>query len=200
MIIDSLRAGLMNPTMSQRGTPYIVMLKEKNNERYLPIFIGQPEAQVIALKLNNESINRPLTHDLTCSIIETLGCSVNGVVISDLRNDTFYAKILLQTPDGEIELDSRPSDALAIALTWGSRDTVPIYAEESILEKAAIPVDQDNPSPNINIQPGVQDKGTESSPRTKQTKTSPDELGKMSAYTDFLDSLNLDDFGNSDSN
>ena len=210
MIIDSLRAGLINPNMPQRGTPYIVMLKEKDADFYLPIFIGQSEAHVIALKLNKESIPRPLSHDLMRACIESLGGSLNSVVICDVRNETFYAKLIIDTPQyGQLEIDSRPSDAIALALACSTDSTVPIFAEESVLEKAGIPVDRDGMSPNlpgsriISNDPGAaprrQSNPNPNNDHADLRKASDDELGKLSAYSDFLDSLNLDDFGQSNS-
>ena len=132
MTIDSIRVSLMN---YQR----VVILKEKDTERYLPIWIGAAEADAIAVKLQSVNVPRPLTHDLLQSVIETLGATINSIVVSDLKNDTFYARILLNV-DGEVmEVDSRPSDALALAV----RAEVTIYAEESVLDKAGIFLDKE---------------------------------------------------------
>lgn|GEM_PF-337585 len=211
MIIDSLRAGLINPSVPQRGTPYIVMLKEKDADLYLPIFIGQSEAHVIALKLNKEELPRPLSHDLMRACIESLGGSLNSVVICDVRNETFFAKLIIDTPQyGQIEIDSRPSDAIALALACSDTNLVPIFAEESVLEKAGIPVDRDGMSPNlpgnriITNEPGSPRRQPNPNPnpnndRAELRQASEDELGRLSAYSDFLDSLNLDDFGQSNS-
>ncbi len=106
MTIDSIRVSLMN---YQR----VVILKEQVTDRYLPIWIGPAEADAIAIKLQGVSVPRPLTHDLLYSIIESLGASVGSVSITDLKNDTFFAKIALNVDGGEMEIDSRPSDALA---------------------------------------------------------------------------------------
>ena len=117
MTIDSIRVSLMN---YQR----VVILKEKGSERYLPIWIGAAEADAIAVKLQDVSVPRPLTHDLLQSVIDVLGASVLSIIVSDLKNDTFYARIMLNVDGGELEVDSRPSDALALAV----RADVPIYA------------------------------------------------------------------------
>ena len=127
MTIDSLRVGMMNPKSTQHGTPYVVLLKEKGSERYLPIFIGPAEANAIAIKLRGEQVPRPLTHDLMRSIIDSLGATIDSVIVSDLKNDTFYAKVVLNVNGGQMEVDSRPSDAFALALTAGE---VPIFAED----------------------------------------------------------------------
>ena len=113
MVIDSIRVSLMN---YQR----VVVLKQRDSERYLPIWIGSPEADAIAVKLQGVTVPRPLTHDLLGSVISTLGASVDHVVITDLSNDTFFAKLVLRLTDGgQTEVDCRPSDAIATAVRGG---------------------------------------------------------------------------------
>ncbi|MDD4874011.1 MAG: bifunctional nuclease family protein, partial [Dehalococcoidales bacterium] len=92
MTIDSVRIGLMNRQMEYQ---YVVLLKEKTAERFLPIFIGPAEAKAILIKLKGESVPRPLTHDLLQKVLVTLGASIDSVVVSDLKSDIFYAKIIL---------------------------------------------------------------------------------------------------------
>jgi len=185
MTIESIRVGLMNPQLTRLNSQYVVMLKEKTAERYLPIFIGPAEANAIAIKLRGETLPRPLTHDLLHSMIDTLGASVDSIIVSDLKNDTFYAKIILNVGDGQMEVDARPSDALALAV----RVEVPIYAEESVLEKAGISLDRVEESGEL----AVDEKDLES--RYKGRKISDEELRKLSAFSDFIDSLDLEDFG-----
>ena len=136
MAIDSIRVSLMN---YQR----VVMLKEKIAERYLPIWIGPAEADAIAVKLQGVTVPRPLTHDLLRTVINTLGATINSIIVSDLRNDTFYAKIIFDVDGRQMEIDSRPSDALALAV----RAEVPIYAEETVLDKASILLDKETGKP-----------------------------------------------------
>ncbi len=113
MVIDSIRVSLMN---YQR----VVILKERQADRYLPIWIGSPEADAIAVKLQDVSVPRPLTHDLLGSVISELGAHVDHVIVSDLASDTFYAKLVLQMTDGEQrQVDCRPSDAIAVAVRGG---------------------------------------------------------------------------------
>ena len=113
MDIDSIRVSLMN---YQR----VVILKEQDSDRYLPIWIGSPEADAIAVKLQDVSVPRPLTHELLGSVISTLGAEVDHVVVSDLNNDTFYAKLVLNGKGGsQTEVDCRPSDAIAISVRGG---------------------------------------------------------------------------------
>ncbi len=185
MTIESIRVGLMNPQLTRLNSQYVVMLKEKMAERYLPIFIGPAEANAIAIKLRGETLPRPLTHDLLHSMIDALGASVDSIIVSDLKNDTFYAKIILKVGDGQMEVDARPSDALALAV----RVDVPIYAEESVLEKAGISLDRAEESGEL----AIDEKDLES--RYKGRKISDEELRKLSAFSDFIDSLDLEDFG-----
>ena len=138
MTIDSIRVSPMN---YQR----VVILKEKDSDRYLPIWIGPAEADAIAVKLQDLSVPRPLTHDLLRTVIDTLGASVKHILVSDLQNDTFFAKISLQSNGTSQEIDCRPSDAVALAV----RAQVPIYVEESVLDKAGILLDKETGKPLI---------------------------------------------------
>ena len=195
MSIDSLRVGLMNPKSAQHGTPYVVLLKDKTSERYLPIFIGPAEANAIALKLRGERVPRPLTHDLLCSVINALGASVDSIVVSDLKNDTFYAKVILSVSGGQLEIDSRPSDAFALALA--AAGSVPIYADEMVLDKAGISLSRDEGDELVveGEQLDADGKLSKLPPEGKPRKVSEEELGKLSAYKEFLEGLDLEDFG-----
>jgi len=174
MIIDSIRVSLMN---YQR----VVILKEKETDRYLPIWIGPNEADAIAVKLQGVSVPRPLTHDLLNSIVDALGASVNSVIVTELKNDTFYAKIVLNVDGEQMEVDSRPSDAIALAV----RVDAPIYAEEGVLDKAGILLDKDTGKPLPMEQTDVRGVGK---------KISEEEKKKMSAFYDFINTLDMDDF------
>lgn len=116
-------------TNPQSGGAYALILKETNGERRLPIIIGAFEAQSIALEMEGIKPPRPLTHDLMKNIIDSLGFSVNEILISDLRDGTFYAKISLDSQ----EVDARPSDAIALAVRFG----VPIYVADKVMDEAA---------------------------------------------------------------
>ncbi|MDY6907844.1 MAG: bifunctional nuclease family protein [Chloroflexota bacterium] len=170
MAIDSIRMSLMN---YQR----VVILKEKESERYLPIWIGPSEADSIAVKLQDVSVPRPLTHDLLRSVIDALGATVNSIIVSELRNDTFYAKIMLSTNGEVMEIDSRPSDAIALAV----RAHVPIYADEGVLDKAGILLDRESGKPLPASEEG------------QHYTVNEEELRRMSAFVDFIDTLNLED-------
>ena len=177
MTIDSIRGGLMN-------SQFVVILKEKVADRYLPIWIGPAEANAIAIKLRGDDLPRPLTHDLLRLIIDALGASVDSIIVCDLKNDTFYAKIILNVNGDQVEIDSRPSDALALAV----RSDVTIYAEESVLDKASILLDKETGKPII-------DEGDlKAEGKGKGRKISDEELKRLSAFRDFIDNLDLDDF------
>ncbi len=129
---------------------YALILKETNGKRKLPIIIGAFEAQSIALELEGMKPPRPLTHDLMKSIIDTFAVSLNEVCISELRDGTFYAKLFVEGLSETQEIDSRPSDAIALAVRYGA----PIYVEEKVLSEAGIvsedgddDADDDTPKP-----------------------------------------------------
>ena len=170
MTIESIRVSLIN---YQR----VVILKEKAADRYLPIWIGPAEADAIAVRLQEVSVARPLTHDLLRSIIDALGAQVNCIVVNDLANDTFYARILLDVNGKSLEIDSRPSDAIALAV----RAQVPIYAEDSVLEKAGVILDKEGEATTEAVTENI-------------AKPSPEELEKLSPFRDFIDSLDMEDF------
>jgi hypothetical protein len=113
---------------------YALILKESNGKRKLPIIIGAFEAQSIALELEGMRPPRPLTHDLLKNIIDTFAVSLNEVCISELRDGTFYAKLSVEGVSETQEIDSRPSDAIALAVRFGA----PIYVEEQVLQEAGI--------------------------------------------------------------
>ena len=112
----------------------VVVLKAKSVSKYLLILIGPNEANSIALKLQGQELPRPMTHDLMDSVIRDLGAKIIHVVVSEVREKMFLAKIVLQKNGTTVESDSRPSDAIALAVRSGA----PIYAEEDVLEQAGI--------------------------------------------------------------
>jgi len=112
----------------------VVVLKEKTGERYLLIGIGTAEATAISVSIEGVNVPRPLSPDLLCSVMNRLGARVNSIIINDIQNGIFYARIVLTANWTKIEIDSRPSDAIAIAMRVGA----PIYAEEKVLDKAGI--------------------------------------------------------------
>ena len=174
VVIDSIRVSLMN---YQR----VVILKEKMAERYLPIWIGHAEADAIAIKLQGVNVSRPMTHDLLRSVIETLGASINFIVVNDLKNDSFFAKIVLRVDGQQIEVDSRPSDALALAV----RVDVPIYVDESVMDKAGVLLDKETGKPLFDESEKID---------SESKKISDDELKSLGPFRDFIDTIDWDDF------
>jgi Uncharacterized conserved protein len=175
MTIESIRVSLMN---YQR----VVILREKDSDRYLPIWIGPAEADAIAVRLQDVQVARPLTHDLLRDAIGQLGATVEYVVVNDLSNDTFFARIMLQVDGRSVEIDSRPSDAIALAV----RAQVPIFADESVLEKAGVKLDEE----------GALDAVTGGTQPMEQTgEVSDEELERLTPFRDLIEGLDLEDFG-----
>lgn len=161
--IDSVRISLM----SQHR---IVVLKETDAQRFLPIWIGPFEADAITIELQGVEVQRPLTHDLLKAIIHKLDAEVEQVAITELRNDTFYAQISLRVDGRRIEIDSRPSDAIALAV----RERVPVYVDEDVMNQAAI-----TPEPDL---------------ESGETFSEGDESATVAApeaFRDFLEGLDL---------
>jgi uncharacterized protein len=116
------------------GKQPIVLLKTADGNRYLPIWIGQPEAAAILMKLQGAATPRPMTHDLVTELLEQLDAQVTRITVTELRDNTFYASITVQQNGSEIEIDSRPSDAIALAV----RADAPIFAADRVIEESAI--------------------------------------------------------------
>jgi bifunctional DNase/RNase len=116
-----------------------IILKEKNGERTLPIVIGEYEAQSIALGLENIKPPRPITHDLTLSILESCGVTMDSVLITELKNNTYYAVIRLKKKLKYWDVDARPSDAIAMAV----RTTIPIFVDEEVMNVGAYEPDEE---------------------------------------------------------
>ena len=113
----------------------IIILRDKAEQRVLPIWVGVFEANAIALQIENVTTPRPMTHDLLAQVIESLGAALERIVVTELREGTFYAELFLRDGSGGVQtLSSRPSDAVALAVRTGS----PIFAEESLIDEAGI--------------------------------------------------------------
>ena len=154
--IESIRASLMSEHR-------VVILKDVGSERLLPIWIGRCEAEAIAIRLQNIEISRPLTHDLLNNAIAEMGGKVAHIAVSDLRNNTFYAQIFVDLNGRSVKIDSRPSDAIALAV----RANATIFVAEHVMAEASI-------IPESDITEGTDD----------------DEL---SAFRDFINTLDLGD-------
>ncbi len=125
--IESIRVSLMSQYR-------VVILKDAESNRYLPIWIGPYEADAITIHLQDVQVPRPLTHDLVIKVIDELGAKVERVIVSDLHNDTFYARIMLTVNGKEVSIDARPSDAIAVAV----RADCPIFVEDDVMDRAGV--------------------------------------------------------------
>jgi bifunctional DNase/RNase len=169
MTVESVR---INLATQQR----VVILKATKQERYLFIWIAHAEAYAIAVELQGTTSPRPLTHDLLKNVIGQLGAKIVSIVISDLIEEIFYARLILDVDGRHVEIDSRPSDAIALAV----RAKTPIFVEESVLERAGVTLEQ----------------GEEQQPSRKTEQKGEDEQDNLDAYRDFINSLDvLDEFG-----
>jgi uncharacterized protein len=134
-----IRVEIVNVFLTQKGDEFIILLRGSQDDRTLPISIGQLEAQSIAIHLYHVSFPRPLTHDLFKSALEQLGGKVSKVVISDLVDNTFFGRLFIEMKGETIEVDSRPSDAIALALRFAA----PIFIEEKVLDEAGVIVPEE---------------------------------------------------------
>jgi bifunctional DNase/RNase len=131
MVVESVRVHMLS-------SQHVVILKEQERDRYLPIWIGPSEANAIAMRLQGISAERPLTHDLMVSVVAALGSTVSRVVVTHVVDGTFHARLYVESSSGdETEIDSRTSDAIAVAVRTGS----PIYADERVLDEAGVEPD-----------------------------------------------------------
>lgn len=163
VVVDSVRASLMSPHR-------MVILRETDQNRYLPIWIGGYEADAITIELLGRTVPRPQTHDLLKSVIDAMGARVSHVLVNDLRDDTFFARIVMDQNGRKIEVDSRPSDAIALAV----RVKASIFVADSVIERAGI-------VPEEGLSEFIGEQGS-------------DAEEDLSAFRDFVESLDLDDF------
>jgi bifunctional DNase/RNase len=118
-------------TFDSSSNGFVVLLVDLENKHALPIWIGPFEANAIALKLKKASSHRPLTHDLIRNLIDAVDCKISHVVVNDLKENTYYGLIYIKSQESQVAIDSRPSDAIAIALGAGA----PIFVEEDVLHR-----------------------------------------------------------------
>ena len=171
--IDSIRVSL---SYYQR----VVILKLKSKEMFIPIWVGPSEADAIAIKLQKVSLPRPLTHDLVISLLESLSISIEYVLIESMKDETFFAKIAIKNNDKIVMIDSRASDAIALAV----RVTCPIYANDDVVEKVSVTLDHKNETINKKNKATI-----ESNLSDEDNKTD------MSQFADFIDTLDLESLG-----
>ena len=123
------------------GKQPIVLLKTADGNKFLPIWIGHPEAAAILMKLQGASTPRPMTHDLLSDVLERMEAKCERVAVTELRDNTFYATITISLNGSELEIDSRPSDAIALAV----RTQAPIFAADDVIEESGIEFEGDEP-------------------------------------------------------
>lgn len=175
------------------GGAYALLLKEMYGNRRLPIIIGSFEAQAIAMELEGIKPPRPLTHDLLKTLIDHLSANVNEIVIDELRDNTFFAKIILEIASMENLIDSRPSDAIALAV----RTSSPMYVAEDVMEKAGFIPNSENPS-EFDIEPDIEPEpeiNFEPKRKSKDTKlaTLKDQLREAIEKEDYEKAANIRD-------
>jgi len=173
--IDSVRVHLMTPNR-------LVVLKQVNAERYLPIWVGPYEAEAITIALQEVEMSRPLTHDLLKNVFNALNARIVRVEVVKLENDTYFGTIVAEVNGGEVRVDSRSSDAIALAV----RAHVPILVHPSVMEQASITPEQDMPEDS-----GEPEK-SKPAPLTKEG------VERLSVFENFLEKLDFDKPGNAD--
>lgn len=169
-VVESIRVSLVTQHR-------VVILREVGGERHLPIWIGRFEAEAIAMVLQGVDPARPLPYDLLTNVLGELDTTIERIVVTDLNQDVFYANIVLDRQGSIVHIDSRPSDAIAIAV----RAKVPILVEESVMDRAGITMaDEEDEDAGFQEQ--------------QESVGDIDEEG-LSAFREFIDTLDLDDFG-----
>jgi len=170
MVVESVRVHMLS-------SRHVVILKDVERDRYLPIWIGPWEASAIAMKLQGLAPERPLTHDLFVATLEQLGARIDRVVISELADETFHARLYVARDDKVFEIDARPSDALALAV----RTDVPIFAAAAVLDQAALGTDG-----NLGDEEG--DESGSALEATGERVVDP----RLDVFRDFVNSLDVD--------
>jgi bifunctional DNase/RNase len=192
MVIESVRVHMLS-------NRHVVILKDTAGDRYLPIWIGAWEASAIAMRLQGLAAERPLTHDLFAAALERLGVRIVRVVISELADETYHARLHLERDGVEVEVDARPSDALALAV----RAEVEIFADEEVLEQAALATDPDEESAgdeNPDDTPASEDPD-----RPRRRRPPLESVGdapadpRLDMFRDFVNSLEHDQGGGPES-
>jgi len=173
MVVESVRVHMLS-------SRHVVILKETDRDRYLPIWIGQWEASSIAMKLQGLTPERPLTHDLFASAIEALGARVDRVVVVEMSEETYHARLILAMDERLIEVDARPSDALALAVRTGAR----IFATVDLMDQAGL----GEGSPGLTDDPADGDQPLES-------LTGGVVDPRLDMFRDFVNSLETDPGG-----
>ena len=185
MAVESVRVHMLS-------NRHVVILKDVEGDRYLPIWIGAWEASAIAMRLQGVSAERPLTHDLFMSALDQLGVRVDRIVISDLAEETYHARLYLDRDGTEVEIDARPSDALALA----DRCQASIFASEEVLEQAALGSDPD--AADDDDDEGTERGGASEAGPRRRRRIPLESVGgavadpRLDMFRDFVNSLEVD--------
>ncbi len=181
--VESIRVSLVTQNR-------VVILKEVGGDRHLPIWIGAYEAEAIAMELQGVTPTRPLPYDLMRTILSEVGTTIDQIVITDLNDQVFFARILLDKDGRTIEIDARPSDAIALAVRTGSR----IMVDDAIMLQAgvALETEDDETADSAKPEPGEDNASAASLPGERTTPAGEDE--RLDVFRDFINSLDLDDF------
>lgn len=185
MVIESVRVHMLS-------NRHVVILKDTAGDRYLPIWIGAWEASAIAMRLQGLTAERPLTHDLFAAALDRLGVRVARVVISELADETYHAQLHLERDGIEVEVDARPSDALALAV----RAEVLIFADEAVLTQAALTTDPDEGA--IAGERAEDEPSPEGTERPRRRRAPVESIGdapadpRLDMFRDFVNSLEHD--------
>lgn len=183
--VESIRVSLVT---QQR----VVILKETGGDRHLPIWIGAYEAEAIAMELQGVTPTRPLPYDLMQTMLGELNASVDRVVIAELTDQVYFARIMLSANGHTAEIDARPSDAIALAVRTGSR----ILVNEAVMDAAGVAIDEEDDAATLTAGSTFSGGATPGAPEPERTEAAPapsDE--QLSVFRDFINSLDLDDFG-----
>jgi hypothetical protein len=170
--VDSIRVSLLTQHR-------VVVLREADNRRYLPIWIGAFEADAIALALQGHEPQRPMTHDLLKSVFADLGATINSILVNDIQDSTFFARIVVEQGSRTIEIDARPSDAIALAV----RSDVPIFVEAHVFDQAGVLFDEEDGATPA-VEPNLQLDESDSEPTSEEG---------LSLFRDFINTLDLED-------
>lgn len=188
--VESIRVSLVTQNR-------VVILKEVDGDRHLPIWIGAYEAEAIAMELQGVTATRPLPYDLFRALLGELDVTVTRIVITDLSDQVFYARVVLERAGATFELDSRPSDAIAIAVRTGAR----ILVTESIMEQVGVAMDGDDDA-EVEVRHPADTPAFTSPPAAETRESGAPAPGdeQLGVFRDFINSLDLDDFDRKRSN
>lgn len=179
--VDSIRVSLLTQHR-------VVVLREADSRRYLPIWIGAFEADAIALAMQGHEPQRPMTHDLLKSVFTELGSTISHIVINDIQDSTFYARIVVEQGSHTIEIDARPSDAIALAV----RADAPIYVETHVFEAAGVLFEEEETAA-ADEQPMSASRSLAGAAEADEPEADAASDEGLSLFRDFINTLDIDD-------